>query len=47
MKVLLFSDFKNQVKRDIKNFKSLFQIKGDGGIEEECICVQLNAINKG
>ena len=35
IKVYTFSDFKNQVKSDIENFKYLFQIEDDGGIREK------------
>ena len=34
MKIWAFSDFFNQVKSDIENFKRLFQIEDDGGIGE-------------
>ena len=36
----------NQVKSDIENFKYLFLIEDDGGIEGKRSCIQLIAINK-
>ena len=45
MKVWAFSEFKNQVKSEIENFKYLFQIEDDGGIGGKCTCVQLIALN--
>ena len=34
------------MKSDIENFKCLFQIEEDGGIEGKCTCVLLMAMNK-
>ena len=46
MKVWAFSDFQNQVKSNIDNFKCLFQKEDDGGTGGKCTCVQLIVINK-
>ena len=46
MKVWVFSYFQKQVKSDIENFKWLFQIEDQGGIEGTCICVQQFALKK-
>ena len=45
-KFVTFSDFENQVKINIENFKWLFQIEDDGGIGRKCTCVELIAINE-
>ena len=39
IKVWAFSDFKNQVKSYIENFKYLIHIEDDDGIGGKCTCV--------